>query len=102
MVGGLYVNNAFYLKVGGHGRKWQGWNFHRLQIKNWKTLEPLLLLLCLSLLTYNYQQSVYILRRVPTSPHCLVQATTSSPNHHTPSKQSPSSPLALAPLFSTD
>lgn len=39
--------------------------------KLWKTLEPLLPLLCLSLLTYNYQQSACILRRVPTSPHWL-------------------------------
>lgn len=39
MVGGLYLNNAFYLKGGrGHGRKWQGWNFHQFQIKNFGTL----------------------------------------------------------------
>ena len=37
-VGGLYLNIAFYLKVGGHGRKWQGWNFHQLQIKNFGKL----------------------------------------------------------------
>lgn len=34
---------------------------------------------------------------LPTASHCLVQATTSSPNHHTPSKQSPFSPLLSLP-----
>ena len=49
-VGGLYLNIAFYLKVGGHGRKWQGWNFHQLQIKNFGKLANTILKVWLQLI----------------------------------------------------
>lgn len=68
-----------------------------------KTLELLLPLLFLSPLTYSYQQSARILKHLTTSlrrSHCLVQATTSPPSHHSPSRRPPSSPLVPSALFS--
>lgn len=68
-----------------------------------KTLELLLPLLFLLPLTYSYQQSACILIHLTTSlcrSHCLVQATTSPPNHHSPSRRPPSSPLVPSALFS--